>query len=95
MLLTSIFPFLAIFSINPKMNFQFEVTLFLPLQMLSIWTSHKNCRLETFRDKQFPLFPMFSTLFYPLPDMPNSDSSNSVGNQDMMSKIWTNGDIVF
>ena len=28
----------------------------------------------------------------PLPDMPNSGSSNSAANKEMMSKIWTNGD---
>ena len=29
--------------------------------------------------------------FNPLPDMPILGSSNSAANQNMMSKIWTNG----
>ena len=28
----------------------------------------------------------------PLPDMPGLSSSNSAANEDMMSKLWTNGD---
>ena len=31
--------------------------------------------------------------FNPLPDMPILGFSNSAANKDMMSKIWTNGDI--
>ena len=31
----------------------------------------------------------------PLLDMPILGSSNSAANQDMMSKIWTNGDTIF
>ena len=32
--------------------------------------------------------------FNPLPDMPISGFSNSAANQDMMSKIWTDGDTI-
>ena len=30
----------------------------------------------------------------PLPDMPILGSSNSAANQNMMAKIWTNGDTI-
>ena len=39
-------------------------------------------------DKKFLSFKL-------LPDMPILGSSYSASNKDMMSKIWTNGDIVF
>ena len=41
-------------------------------------------------------FQPFTTHFKcrPLSDMPISSSSNSTSNNDMMSKIWTNGDTV-
>ena len=32
-----------------------------------------------------------ATPFNPFPDMPILGSSNSAGNKDMVSKIWTNG----
>ena len=33
-------------------------------------------------------------LFNLLPDMPISGSSNSAANENMMSKMWTNGDTI-
>ena len=32
--------------------------------------------------------------FNPLPDMPNLESSSSIKDKDMMSKMWTNGHTV-
>ena len=41
-----------------------------------------------------PLSFSVVTVFNSVPDMPILCSSNSTANKDMMSKIWTNGDIV-
>ena len=38
--------------------------------------------------------PVVTNTLNSLPDMPIINSSHSVGNKDMMSKIWTNGDTV-
>ena len=35
-----------------------------------------------------------TALLNPLPDMPILGSSNSAANKDMMSKIWTNRDMI-
>ena len=58
----------------------------------------KHCkkRRQCFFQAFSPLPTMFSNAFFlhPLPDMPILGFSNSAGNTDMMSKIWTNGDTV-
>ena len=48
-----------------------------------------NTFKKMFNDKT----EVFKTI-NPLPDMPILGSSNLAANKDMMSKIWTDGDII-